>query len=111
MSNSKHTQGPWKVCATGSRVTTTSVNIPDFRTHGYGCGNDFIADLDDGEYHEYTNDREMRANARLIAAAPELLKELSIIEHMATPPHFSDPLPRIAELARVAIAKAEGREG
>jgi hypothetical protein len=106
MSNSKHTQGPWKVCATGSRVTTTSVNIPDFRTHGYGCGNDFIADLDDGEYHEYTNDREMRANARLIAAAPELLDTLKAILECDVRLPFG-----LLEQTRAAIAKAEGREG
>lgn len=40
-------------------------------------------------------------NAHLIAAAPELLAALKLIEH-----HFGDPL----KVARAAIEKAEGRQ-
>lgn len=45
-------------------------------------------------------DAENRANAHLIAAAPELLEALKLIVE-----HFGDPL----KVARAAIAKAEGR--
>jgi hypothetical protein len=47
------------------------------------------------------------ANARLIAAAPELLEALKRIDEMcAAPPNFSDAT--MQEIARAAIAKAEG---
>lgn len=61
-----------------------SVNLgynPDYkRTHGYGCRNKFVCDLNDGEYHEYYREDEQRANAAFIAAAredvPDLLAEV-----------------------------------
>lgn len=39
------------------------------RTHGYGCGNNFVCSLNDGEYHEYYDESEQRANAEFIAHA------------------------------------------
>ena len=68
---SEHTPGPW---ITGYSQVVTEYNPTEKRTYGYGCGNDFICDLNDGEYHEYVNMEEQAANARLIAAAPQLLE-------------------------------------
>lgn len=66
----KHTPGPW--IAERGMVTSAAPSLPNGRTYGYGCGNDFVADLNDGEYHEYADRSEEDANARLIAAAPDL---------------------------------------
>ena len=49
-----------------------------------------------------TDDGRQEANARLIAAAPDLLKSLQDIEAY-------DPNSWAADTARAAIAKAEGR--
>lgn len=109
---SSHTKGPW--VSLGSSVITEA-DVPLNRTNGYGCGNDFICCLNDGEYHEYTSKIEQEANARLIAAAPDLLEATQKLK-MA----FGDPMTRRALgghneaqmtsiLAAVdAIAKATG---
>lgn len=49
----------------------------------------------------------MDANARLIAAAPELLEACKAAEANLSPEYASDHL--VMRLLRVAIAKAEGR--
>lgn len=69
-----HTPGPWE--AIDNRQVVTVAEVETGRTYGYGCENDFVCDLNDGEYHEYRNEKEQAANARLIAAAPELLEAL-----------------------------------
>lgn len=74
MGECKWTPGPW-VVDFGS-VISQAQSLHKGRTHGYGCGNDFVADLNDGEYHEYTDRDEQDANANLIAAAPDLYKAL-----------------------------------
>lgn len=75
-----HTPGPWTYTRTGSKVSTVAEHA-EKRTYGYGCDNDFIADLNDGEYHEYEDLQEQLANAKLIAQAPEIRKRF--IEAMA----------------------------
>lgn len=46
------------------------------RTYGYGNDNNFVADLNDGEYHEYASKVEQDANGRLIALAPEMAEAI-----------------------------------
>lgn len=116
------TPGPWVV--DGQQVVTLAACHPN-RTYGYGCGNDFVCDLNDGEYHQYRNDKEQAANARLIAAAPDLLEALKGLVEAADQdwPHAPkcDPaespcccevieIGRATQKARAAIAKAEGEE-
>jgi len=79
MAEVKHTPGPWE--SHGSFVITTA-DVPSGRTFGYGCGNRFICDLNDGEYHEYDSVAEQEANARLIAAAPDLFEALPDLTHV-----------------------------
>ncbi|VDS07533.1 hypothetical protein PARHAE_00710 [Paracoccus haematequi] len=72
------TPGPWIADADYefSGVKTKAEGLRPGRTHGYGCENDFICDLNDGEYHEYASAEEQSANARLIALAPQLAAEV-----------------------------------
>jgi hypothetical protein len=69
----KFTPGEWKVSGYKVVLSETPCNK---RCSGYGCDNDFICDLDDGEYHEYYDPVEMNANATLIAAAPDMYRML-----------------------------------
>ncbi len=111
-----HTPGPWMV--DDQQVVTLAVCHPR-RTYGYGCGNDFVCDLNDGEYHQYRNDKEQAANARLIAAAPDLLAALKAILPAAGDGYGHNPHAKkpgdcagcdAVVAARAAIAKAEGEE-
>lgn len=83
----KWTKGAWEAeerinVFPSCGVIVKNPNLPKDRTYGYGCeygygcGNDFICDLNDGEYHEYTNPEEQQANAYLIAAAPDMYAAL-----------------------------------
>lgn len=65
------TPGPWVINEYWSTIRTESPQITERRTHGYGCDNTFIADLDDGEYHEYVNHDPTDPLDRLIAEAQE----------------------------------------
>lgn len=91
----KHTPGPWETAVSSNSQNEIyyDVCLPD--------GGDMIADLKDCENAE--------ANARLIAACPELLAALrSAVFHLESP--LAAPLNPSAVLinARAAIAKATG---
>ena len=85
---SKHTQGPWTV----SNETDISgiENDPE-----NGC----VGPVDVAHVYLRTVQGRTEANARLIAAAPDLLEALREIAA-----DYSDPI----RLARAAIAKATG---
>ena len=85
--DAKHTPGPWAV---GGRLVIAE-------KYGSVCA------VDDGQ-SDYV------ANARLIAAAPELLAALkAITDELGVPdPGYPAPVANAAEIARAAIAKAEG---
>jgi hypothetical protein len=67
-----------------------------------------------GRYSNYLPEEEQSANARLIAAAPDLYKELAHIVQLIKPvlEHGSFDLPGLATLngAHRAMAKARGEE-
>jgi len=105
MSETKHTPGPWKI--SDGAILCQNVNA---------YGNFHIARFDRGDSD---NTGEDLANARLIAAAPELLAALK--DTLCLAEAYFDTLPDdgeaqdhymtcVIELARNAIAKAEGRE-
>lgn len=73
MNCKKFTPGPWEVV--GHQIEAVG-EFQDRRCTGYGCNNNFVCDLDDGEYHEYDDEEECAANAHLIAAAPEMYRML-----------------------------------
>ena len=97
-----HTPGPWRV--------------GNFTTHGVGI---FTGDLqtmiaDTGGYDKQDRS-EVEANARLIAAAPDLLEAAQAFTRWLDTPAGETPASRkmleaAAIHARAAIAKAEGRE-
>lgn len=75
--NEKFTPGPWEVA--GHHIEAVG-DFKEKRCSGYGCNNNFVCDLDDGEYHEYWDEAECAANAHLIAAAPEMYR---LLEYLA----------------------------
>ena len=80
-----HTPGPWELIELG---------------YGISVGN--VAWIGFGTAHSR---EEHAANARLIAAAPELLKELKAIV-AGIEPALDEP--QVLDKAKAAIAKAEG---
>ena len=106
--STSHTPGPWtigKVSHKKQRVDIDSLHADPTVGHhtwrglarAYGC-NDMPEE----------GTPAMLANARLIAAAPELLEALTdCVEHM----HWTQPLGEAAlKKAKAAIAKATGSE-
>ncbi len=88
--STKHTAGPWESQATAGHDIHGQSSVYS------ECDGKDIAIVYDGE-----------ANARLIAAAPELLEALrEIQDHLYTKQDFA----RCREMARAAIAKAKGRD-
>ena len=97
---SKHTPGPWKVSLTDD----TTVIAPD---------NSVIAEID-GDYNQPDLWPIMEANARLIAAAPELLEALKdCIKRLRKCAlhngNSEDAVNAMCEQFDTAIAKVEGR--
>lgn len=100
--NTKHTPGPWTATSgPGGLLYTTDQDGRDLAS---------ITTLDDGINND-TRRMEARANAKLIASAPELLGALSVLVDHAEEryPHFESTRGQtdLAQ-ARAAIAKAEG---
>ncbi len=87
---SAHTPGPWHVTPDSFVMTTSRPSL--------------------GIARVITHVRGFDANARLIAAAPDLLEALREIDGEAVCPaaEYVPALPKIWEIARRAIAKAEG---
>ncbi|MDI9276216.1 hypothetical protein QMZ65_03220 [Pantoea sp. EABMAA-21] len=88
MKNQEFEPGPWILGGCSGRMITT----PD----GY-VGDGFIADVD------------TLANARLIAAAPELLEALKAMLNKAYKQNWNDQYPDEIEAAQNAISKALGQ--
>ena len=105
----KHTPGPWRTIESTNTTMRTVVG-PDFPGQGY------IADVNLCRTND-AQDVDGEANARLIAAAPELLEELK--ETLTYHPgvthgrcgfcgHYGDDCR--ANRIKALINKAEGRE-
>ena len=99
--STKHTPGPWI--------------HDDFDRHYVVAGHIYIAIADDGRDDDegtaegrYGTEEEVEANARLIAAAPELLKALRATYAYGNGEATDLDWISTAELAEAAIAKAEG---
>ena len=95
MSTPKHTPGPWYCTSENDSVTGQVSTKPV----GYGSYGDIALTFGD----------DAKANARLIAAAPDLLAALNEIASWGdggVGPHMDEP--GAACIARAAIAKATG---
>jgi hypothetical protein len=99
------TPGPWIAHDNGSSVYTEAPVDPG-RCYGYGCGPAFVCDLNDGEYHEYSDSAEQVANARLIAAAPDMYEALKAIRAEQAEGYCCDATRAKAD---AALAKAEAQ--
>nr|WP_064247000.1 hypothetical protein [Rhizobium leguminosarum]OAP95128.1 hypothetical protein A4U53_18070 [Rhizobium leguminosarum] len=72
MSERRHTPGPWRVDSDNDGYGIEIVGRPTWPCSRFGVQGDW----DIAKIEELDNDAEARANARLIAAAPELLEAL-----------------------------------
>lgn len=93
----KHTPGPWKV-AHGMR------GLQNLKVHGVE-NNEGLGIVNCG------TGKDGEANARLIAAAPDMLEALKLIVKMGndSSPEGIAVINRGYEMAAAAIAKVEGR--
>lgn len=100
---SEHTPGPW--IAVGAWVEVEDDNIPDICT---------CEPSDIGQGHLARTDKEIMANARLIAAAPDLLEVLDSCAGVLTvfvddgSAALDSVIGKNLTAARAAIAKAIG---
>lgn len=104
--NTTHTPGPWEVkLSQDDEGTLCDIGVPDAiarcgqhvcRIHGWGF--------------DYKADKEQQANARLIAAAPELLTGCeAALAYLADPPSvFPENRAAAVEIIRAALNKAKG---
>jgi hypothetical protein len=96
MTNAAHTPGPWDVD-----------NYPDHVSYFSDASNrkpdyDFRVD-----FSEDMPEEEAEANARLIAAAPDLLEALEELLFMTHPDTFGGSMEEARATASAAIAKAK----
>jgi len=95
--NTKHTPGPWGMGQTGESS--------DFEIN---AGNKQVAVVRDGRHVlDMKSNEESTANARLIAAAPELLAALNRM--MRVTPMANDQQIEAIQQAMTALAKVEGK--
>jgi hypothetical protein len=97
-----HTPGPWSA----DRIW----DIPETKVHAYCCGKPYAL----AEVYPMPSADEREANARLIAAAPELLQALRELLHECEEAGFGTAKdygwPRVFRQSRDAINKATGHE-
>ena len=84
----KHTPGPWH-------------SVPSVPSEGFDCWWLMAGSRNIATISGYQGDTECEANARLIAAAPDLLEALK---------HARQNMPHPDQMIDDAIAKAEGRD-
>ena len=98
---SKHTPGPWRTIASTNKTMRTVVG-PDFPGQGY------IANVNLCRTNN-AQDVDGEANARLIAAAPELLEALKAVQKWSWSQHWTIRECNEMKVIDAALAQAEGR--
>ena len=98
----QHTPGPWRLEAGRTIVTSSGAFYLAY-------GSDAHTSLP-----HFTSPTELDANARLIAAAPDLLAALEAVDNVIElvecgDPQCSDASPCEGRIVRAAIAQATGR--
>lgn len=103
---SAHTRGPWKVGevreSSSRKADLVYARIDAERVVGA------VAVYSGGKRGVVVSEEEALANARLIAAAPELLEALRLLARAYERVTGRESTPLLAK-ARAAIAKAEGK--
>jgi hypothetical protein len=110
MAEAKHTPGPWISSKFGFQVLTGD-------SWNTICELKGPAEWEDkrGSYEQEYAGEIQQANARLIAAAPDLLEAIKrqadnmafVLNHMTMPDHYYERFMEELELVRDAISKAE----
>lgn len=95
---SKHTPGPWKLIDRGESFELARYWIGAGETDWRGPS----------EICSVLTNKDTKANARLIAAAPEMLEALKAALGMSSPIDRYENA-KLFELIEAAIAKAEGK--
>lgn len=101
----QHTPGPWSLCSAPASDPYTARNV-------VADNGETVATIASGYHHEQPftlSQDEARANARLIAAAPDLIAALSAIRAACTRIEDDEEIDAAKALADAAIAKAEGK--
>lgn len=97
---SKHTPGPWTVSYQTPFLVVDSAHVVIASASGVSSGG--ASDVSGFE--------QAKANARLIAAAPELLAALKrAASWIKSEAEGNDEMPLVFVVAEAAIAKAEGK--
>ena len=99
----KHTPSPWRTIESANKTMRTVVG-PDFPGQGY------IADVNLCRTSD-AQDVDGEANARLIAAAPELLQLVKDMREAFYVKGTRKALLAVMERSKSVMEKAEGREG
>lgn len=104
-----HTPGPWQISK--ANCESGYVAIDSLVKHGsrdafYALAQVAVAEFDDEEEQVSVPCEEGAANARLIAAAPELLEACKAIAGVY---EGHEDVPLYVRRARAAILKAEGK--
>lgn len=112
MKDTKHTPGPWAYKRTHEMSSDHWYVIVDKNGRGPVVdvgGKDESGQIAEAKYL-VTDQKEIEANARLIAAAPELLEALKEIEIIAEGGLYTprECMNLIHELAKLATDKAKG---
>jgi hypothetical protein len=94
---SDHTPGPWYV-ALDDRYSMSHIDVKHTDVHSPGAASEVVAKVT----CRVSWADQQKANARLIAAAPDLLDALELLLH--------DRTPWTIKCAEEAIAKATGAE-
>jgi hypothetical protein len=98
MDNTKHTPGPWTF------TMQEGYGKPQFTA----CFNSDNSKLADVKFAFLMHPSECNANARLIAAAPEMYEALKMLVDEAKAFGFDSTNVNCFEMARSAIARVEG---
>lgn len=99
----QHTAGPWKFSPHGDGYLVTRYDV-------YVAGHGICGVMQT----RAATEQQCEANARLIAAAPEMLAALRAFEYAENyeadeTDHYAEAISNANEMMRAAISKAEGR--
>lgn len=103
----KHTPGPWFIKPVSNATVEGNLNIIQTESPtGKGYHISYSTSWDDNEDTKI----EAKANANLIAAAPDLLEALQAMLSKAYKQNWNDQYPDEVSKAQAAISKALGEE-